>query len=86
MGSNGKIDWAYSLKNGLTISTEDLKVDKGNRNVLEKLYNNYNTWQKDWREKLTISPGENKAPTEGPAPEAPAPEGPADAGAEIPAP
>jgi len=86
MGSNGKINWAYSLKNGLIISTENLKVDKGNRNVLEKLYNNYNTWQKDWRDKLTISPGENQAQAEGPAPGAPEPGGPVDAGTETPAP
>lgn len=87
MGSNGKVKWSYSLKNGLTVSTEDLIVDKGNRNVIDKLYNNYNTWQKDWREKLTISPGENNMPAEGPAPEAMAPAGAPEGGASgVPAP
>ena len=62
MGKKGKINWAYSLKNGLTISTEDLGVDKGNRSVVEKLYNNYDAWQKDWREKLTITPGQQETP------------------------
>jgi len=71
MGNKGKIKWAYSLKNGLTISTQDLSIDNGNKRVLEKLYNNYNTWQKDWREKLTIQPGKQameaipKSPDEG---------------------
>lgn len=58
MGNKGKVKWAYSLKNGLTVSMEDLIVDNGNKRILEKLYNNYDAWQKDWREKLTISPGE----------------------------
>lgn len=57
MGNKGKVKWAYSLKNGLTVSTEDLIIDNGNKRILEKLYNNYDAWQKDWREKLTISPG-----------------------------
>jgi hypothetical protein len=59
MGNKGTINWAYSLQNGLTVSTEDLSVDKGNRIVLEKLFNNYNSWQKEWREKLTIQPGKD---------------------------
>jgi len=78
MGNKGKIKWAYSLQNGLTISTENLAVEKGNKLVVEKLFNNYDSWQKDWREKLTIKPGESSA--EAPAAEAPA----ADAGGEVP--
>lgn len=78
MGNKGKVKWAYSLQNGLTVSTEDLVVEKGNRNVLDKLYHNYDAWQKDWREKLTITPGEGgmeEAPVEdaAAAPEAEAP-------------
>lgn len=74
MGKKGRIIWAYSLKNGLVITTEDLSVDKGNRNVIDKLYSNYDAWQKDWREKLTITPGQQeKAPQEpSPAPQPPA--------------
>lgn len=64
MGKNGSIKWSYSLKNGLNVSSENVNIDKGNRYVFEKLFNNYNSWQKDWREKLTISPGQN-APSEG---------------------
>lgn len=62
MGNNGKITWLYSLKNGLIISTEDLKIDKGNRNIIDKLYSNYDAWQKDWREKLTIKPSQQEIP------------------------
>lgn len=57
MGNKGKIKWAYSMQNGLTISTDDLVIEKGNKLVVEKLYNNYDSWQKEWREKLTIQPG-----------------------------
>lgn len=64
MGGNGSIKWSYSLKNGLIISCQDLELDKGNRSVIEKLYNHYDAWQKDWREKLTIQPGQQEAPTE----------------------
>jgi hypothetical protein len=80
MGGNGKIKWAYSLRNGLAVSTEDLEVDKGNRNVIEKLYNNYDSWQKDWREKLTIQPGQEEAPVEE-SPAVPAAEPGAESGA-----
>lgn len=74
MGNKGVINWAYSLQNGLTISTENLSVDKGNRIVLEKLFNNYNSWQKEWREKLTIQPGQEAPEETAPEPAAPAPE------------
>jgi len=66
MGNKGRVKWAYSLKNGLTVSTEDLAVEQGNKRLLEKLYNNYDAWQKEWREKLTIQPGQEEAE---PAPE-----------------
>lgn len=58
MGNKGKVKWAYSLKNGITISTEDLIVEQNNKRLMEKLYNHYDEWQKDWRKKLTIQPGQ----------------------------
>lgn len=61
MGNRGKLQWAYSLKNGLTVSTEDLVVEQTNKRLLEKLYNHYDEWQKEWREKLTIQPGQEQA-------------------------
>ncbi|MEK6829155.1 MAG: hypothetical protein AABY15_03430 [Nanoarchaeota archaeon] len=75
MGNNGKIEWSYSLKNGLSINAKDLNVDKGNRYVVDKLYNNYNSWQKEWREKLTIQPGKKEV-DEMPAEVAPTAEAP----------
>jgi hypothetical protein len=77
MGNKGTINWAYSLQNGLTISTEKLVVEKGNKLVIEKLFGNYDSWQKDWREKLTINSsepesGENIESEVPPSPEAPA--------------
>lgn len=56
LGNNGSVNWSYSLKNGLNINSENLNIDKGNRNLIEKMYSHYNNWQKDWRQRLTISP------------------------------
>ena len=56
-GDRGTINWSYSLVSGINVTTEDLRLEQGNKRILEKLYNNYDAWQKDWREKLTIQPG-----------------------------
>jgi hypothetical protein len=77
MGNKGKLNWSYSLKSGVHVNTDDLIIDKGNKLVLEKLFNHYDSWQKDWREKLTITPSEPEGgdmAAEMPAPEAAAPE------------
>lgn len=71
LGREGKINWTFSLKDGLTVTTDDLFLDKGNKKVFEKLYNHYDSWQKDWREKLTIQPSEKQnmpSPEETPEP------------------
>lgn len=57
MGNKGVVKWAYSLQNGLTVTMDNLIVEKGNKNILEKLYSNYDSWQKEWREKLTVTSG-----------------------------
>lgn len=80
MGSKGKLDWSYSLKSGLHIKSDNLNIDKGNKLVAEKLFNHYDAWQKDWREKLTITPSEPSV--EAPMPDAPAPEAGAEAAPE----
>lgn len=64
LGIKGKVVWSFSLKNGLTISTDKLVLDKGNKLIVEKIYNNYDAWQKDWREKLTIQPNSQDVNTE----------------------
>lgn len=81
MGNNGKLNWSYSLKSGLHVKSDNLMIDKGNKLVLEKLFNNYDSWQKDWRERLTITPGEPGAEEMAPAAE-PGAEAPAAPGAE----
>lgn len=77
MGDRGKMIWSYSLKNGIHITTEDLRVEQGNKRLMEKVYNHYDAWQKEWREKLTIQPGkeEMEIDMEMPAEEIPTPEG-----------
>jgi len=56
------------MKNGLNVKIENLSIDKGNKNVLTQLANHYDSWQKDWREQLTIEPG-TETPDEMPAEE-----------------
>ena len=70
MGDKGKVNWSYSIKDGLRVTTQDLKVEQGTKRLLERLYNHYDEWQKEWREKLTIQPGQE---VEEPAMESPAP-------------
>jgi len=74
MGDKGLLNWSYSIKDGLHVTTEDLRVEQGTKRLIEKLYNHYDSWQKDWREKLTIQPGqeveEPEMEMEVPAPEA----------------
>ncbi len=74
MGDKGLVDWSYSIKDGLHVTTQDLRVEQGTKRLMEKLYNHYDAWQKDWREKLTIQPGqeveEPEMELEVPAPEA----------------
>jgi len=79
MGREGTLSWAYSLKDGLVINTEDLLVTSGNKRLVEKLYSHYDAWQKDWREKLTIIPGK---PGGDPVDKEPEPQEPAAGGEE----
>jgi len=81
MGDKGIVNWSYSIKDGLHVTTEDLRVEQGTKRLLEKLYNHYDVWQKEWREKLTIKPGEEVAEPEMDAP-APGEEAEVEAGTE----
>jgi hypothetical protein len=56
MGQMGRIIWEYSIKNGLKIQTGGFEINQDNKYILEKLYNHYDTWQKEWREKV-MNPG-----------------------------
>ena len=52
LGSKGKISWSYSILNGLTVNAQNLKLSNSNKIALESLFNHYDSWQKEWREKL----------------------------------
>lgn len=52
MGARGKISWSYSIMNGLTVNAQNLKLSNSNKGALESLFNHYEAWQKEWREKL----------------------------------
>ncbi len=52
LGSSGKIAWAYSILNGLTMNAQNLKLSNSNKIATEILFNHYDSWQKEWREKL----------------------------------
>ena len=63
LGDKGKIIWSYSIANGLVVNSQNLKISLSNKTIFEDLYNNYDTWQKTWREKLTF-PGSDQAPAD----------------------
>lgn len=52
LGSDGKISWSYSILNGLTLNAQNLKLTNSNKIISEAIYENFNIWQKTWREKL----------------------------------
>lgn len=66
MGDRGELRWSFSLKNGLNVETQNLRVYSGNKRLLEKLFSFYDGWQKEWREKLTISATEEIEQTTNP--------------------
>jgi hypothetical protein len=51
-GNKGKLNWMLSLRNGCKVKTENLAVDQDSRNILDAFYNFYQTWQKNWRERV----------------------------------
>ncbi len=51
-GNKGKVNWMISLRNGCKIKTDDLAIDQDSRNILDAIYNFYQTWQKNWRERI----------------------------------
>lgn len=53
-GDMGKINFTYSLIDGLRVNAQNFQVTQGNKVVLEALYNNYDSWQKNWRLKLSL--------------------------------
>lgn len=88
MGNKGRFLWSYSLQNGLTVTTDNLVVDSGNSELMSRLYYNYDAWQKEWREKLTMPQGkalvgDEEAPQQAPQ-QAPADSPEEDAGEELP--
>lgn len=58
-GNEGEITWMFSIPNGFRIHTEGLQIDQSNKDIITNLANYYDTWQKDWREKM-ISPDGGK--------------------------
>lgn len=53
-GDMGKINFTYSLIDGLRVNAQNFQVTQENKVVLEALYNNYDSWQKNWRLKLSL--------------------------------
>lgn len=60
MGDDGKITWFYSIMNGLTVNTQNLKLDNDSKTVTENLYNHFIGWQTKWREKLNYPKTEDQ--------------------------
>ncbi len=63
-GSEGEMTWMFSIPNGFRIQTEQLQITNSNRDLISEMANYYNTWQKDWRQKL-IAPDQGEGDQEG---------------------
>lgn len=51
-GTSGKIYWKFSLMEGLTIGTQNMVLEKQNRDFSASLYDFYDTWSQKWRSRL----------------------------------
>lgn len=54
MGDMGKLNFTYSLIDGLRVNAQNMQVTQDNKVILEALYNNFDSWQKTWRLKLSL--------------------------------
>lgn len=57
LGNEGSVMWMFSLMNGFRFTTEGLNVTQSNRDLIANIFDYYNTWQKDWRQKLIAPDG-----------------------------
>lgn len=51
-GVEGKIYWVFSLLKGLSVGTENLEVERENKEFINDLYAFYDGWQEKWRDRL----------------------------------
>ncbi len=56
-GTEGEMTWLFSIPNGFRIETNGLMITQGNKDIITNLANYYDTWQKDWRQKLLAPDG-----------------------------
>lgn len=56
-GTEGEVTWMFSIPNGFRIQTEGLEVTQSNKDTITNLANYYDTWQRDWRQKLLAPDG-----------------------------
>ncbi len=53
-GNRGRVKWSFSILNGIYISTDSLEIDQSNKTITEVVYNYYDSWQNEWREKFSL--------------------------------
>jgi len=63
-GNQGEMTWMFSIPNGFRVQTEGLQIDQSNKDIITNLANYYDTWQKDWRQKM-LSPNGGDQEEEG---------------------
>lgn len=61
-GNQGEMTWMFSIPNGFRMQTEGLQIDQSNKDIITNLANYYDTWQKDWRQKMLSPTGGEEAP------------------------
>lgn len=58
-GNQGEMTWMFSIPNGFRVQTDGLQIDQSNKDIITNLANYYDTWQKDWRQRM-LSPNGGK--------------------------
>lgn len=53
-GNRGNIKWRFSILNGVYIDTDSLEIDFSNKTITEMIYNFYDSWQTEWRNKFSL--------------------------------
>jgi hypothetical protein len=61
LGNEGNVRWMFSIPNGCRLETEGVELTQENKDLFPEIYNFYNEWQQEWRQKLT---GNEEAPEE----------------------
>lgn len=68
-GNEGEMKWMFAIPNGFRINTDGLQITQANRDLFANMANYYDSWQKDWRQKLLNPSGASMEDEKGQGPD-----------------